>query len=134
MERKTKEACGWSAAWFLAAACWMGFAPAAAAERAVYSAADKPESIAGGKLTLAYDGDLVSKVKAQLGHGEDVTLEGDPIRLAPGAKIVAQGGGELTVSTAVEASGDVAIGVGELVYDGGLLASNSWTTVFRVRG
>lgn len=110
----------------------MGLAPlaAAAAERAVYSAADKPESIAGGKLTLAYDGDLVSKVKAQLGHGEDVTLEGDPIRLAPGAKIVAQGGGELTVSTAVEASGDVAIGVGELVYDGGLLASNSWTTVF----
>ena len=130
MERKTKEVRGWSAAWSWAAACWMGFASAAAAERAVYSAADKPESIAGGKLTLAYDGDLVSKVKAQLGHGEDVTLEGDPIRLAPGAKIVAQGGGELTVSTAVEASGDVAIGVGELVYDGGLLASNSWTTVF----
>lgn len=115
-----------------AAVCLAGLAPwvAAGTVQAAYSASEQPTSLADGRVSLEYEDGLVCKVKAQVGHGEDVVLEGDAMVLAPQARIIAQGGGELTFAASLEASGDVQIGTGSLVYDGGLLARDSWQTVF----
>ena len=103
-------------------------APSAAC--VTYSASERPESLAEGRLTFAYENDAISKMKAVVGHGEDLVIAGDELNLAPNARIIAQGGGEVTVAAPVSASGDVSIGVGTLTYNDGLLPKDSWKTVF----
>ena len=105
------------------------FAPAVAE---VYIESDAPSSLANGKITFDYDSSgKITQLRMNPEVNEMLCLSGDTLDFADGAKLMPGQNGISCISNAIMSAGTLQIGVANMSYNGSLLKSDTYTTMFR---
>ena len=98
----------------------------------VYIESDAPSSLASGKIVFDYDNSgKITQLRMNPDAGETLCLSGDTLNFAEGAKLLPGQNGVSCISNAISAVGILQIGVTNMSYNGSLLKSDSYTTMFR---
>ena len=103
-----------------------------------WSAAGLPNSLADGAITIGYDGaDNVTTLTVTPVNGGTVSLSGDAMPFADGAEIRIAAPGKFMLSNELTGSGRISLtnteSTAQIEYDGDLLYTNRWTTMFAGR-
>ena len=104
----------------------------------VWTAAGHPSELVDGAIVIEYDdADNVTALTVAPENGGTVSLSGDAIPFADGAEIRMASAGRLVISNELSGSGMVVLtntdAAVRIEYDGSLLYTNQWTTMFTGR-
>ena len=107
-------------------------------ETAVWTAAAHPSSLANGIVQIEYDSSWnVTALTATPANGETVSLSGDALPLANGTELRMAAVGKLVIANELTGNGRVVVTnadvATQIIYDGTLLSTNRWTTMFSGR-
>ena len=104
----------------------------------VWTAASHPSSLANGTVQIEYDSSWnVTALTATPANSGTVSLSGDAMPLANGAELRMASAGKLVLANELTGNGKVVVTnadvAAQIVYDGTLLYTNRWTTMFAGR-
>ena len=104
----------------------------------VWTASAHPSSLANGTVQIEYDSSWnVTALTATPANGGTVSLSGDAMPLADGAELRMAAAGKLVLANELTGNGRVVVtnvvAAAQIVYDGALLYTNRWTTMFAGR-
>ena len=104
----------------------------------VWSAADHPNNLANGAIAIGYDGaNNVTALTVTPIDGGMVSLSGDAMLFADGAEIRIAAPGKFMLSNELTGSGKISLTntdtTAQIEYNGTLLYTNRWTTMFAGR-
>ena len=100
-----------------------------------WTATGLPNSLADGAITIGYDGanNVAALTVTPIGGGT-VSLSGDAMPFADGAEIRIAAPGKFILSNELTGSGKISLtntdATAQIEYDGDLLSTNRWTTMF----